>query len=901
MKTLSKNIVLNCPPVLGARNKVPLLDGREVPQIFLDNAASTKPFEAVSEFITEIQPYYSNIHRGTGFDSMFCTERYESARQIVGEFVGCDPDLDVVIPVRNTTEGMNLLANTIPFEPGDRVLLTISEHHSNDLPWRTKAIVEHLVINADGSLDLNLLEERLIAAEGKVRVVTVTGASNVLGTVLPIHDIAEIAHRYNALAIVDGAQLVPHRPVDMRSHSDPGHIDFLVFSGHKMNCPYGVSAVIGKKALFEAALPDRPGGGTVAAVGLEKVLWAEPPDRNEGGTPNILGLLALAQTIQTIESIGMSTIAAHDRNLTLQLIEGLSRIPGVKILGDTEGKHDRVGVVSFNVDGIHHGLVAAILSYEWGIALRNGCFCAHPLLIHVLDVSPEREQQMVANIQQDDWRNIPGAVRASLGIHNTQQDIVTLLEAITCIARKEWKGSYEQERSTGEFTPRDFKFDFSKLPDFGTQPNSSPQPLNPPKLTLPKMTPLVALLGSLSIVLAGSGWLYLNRLAREQTLETSTAPPLPVATQTINERAVAGTQTLTGTVEPVEVVTTTSRVVGQIISLPVKEGDRVKKGQVLAKIDVKDLDAQQNQSTAAITQAIAGENQVLAQLNQAQAQLRNSIAEKQSVQVELTDAQLTQKRRMMLQKEGAIGQDSLDAANTQVAVLKSQLQQATSGIAQAQAGIARSQAAQAQARAQVKQAEASKSQVAANLNYGIVTAPFNGVVTRKHTEVGAMAGTGQPIVTMENTSRQRFSVDVPESSLSQVKRGDLVAIRIDSIDQVINGTVDRLNPAANANSHSFNVKIALPSTSTLMSGMFGRLMISGTPRKGIRIPSSALIRRGQLEGVYVMSNNQAILRWIKTGKTQNDIVEIVSGLESGDRIITSNLSQLKDGQLVSSI
>jgi selenocysteine lyase/cysteine desulfurase/multidrug efflux pump subunit AcrA (membrane-fusion protein) len=898
---LSKNIVLNCPPVIGARNKVPLLDGREVPQIFLDNAASTKPFEAVSEFLTEIQPYYSNIHRGTGFDSMFCTERYESARQIVGEFVGSDPDLDVVIPVRNTTEGMNLLANTIQFEPGDRVLLTISEHHSNDLPWRTKAIVEHLLINADGSLDLNLLEERLIAAEGKVRVVTVTGASNVLGTVLPIHDIAEIAHRYNALMVVDGAQLVPHRPVDMRSHADPGHIDFLVFSGHKMNCPYGVSAVIGRKALFESALPDRPGGGTVAAVGLENVLWAEPPDRNEGGTPNILGLLALAQTIQTIESVGMSTIAAHDRTLTLQLIEGLSRIPGVSVLGDTEGKQDRVGVVSFNIKGIHHGLVAAVLSYEWGIAVRNGCFCAHPLLIYVLDVSPEREQQMVANIQQDDWRNIPGAVRASFGIHNTQQDVVTLLEAITCIARKEWKGTYEQEQSTGEFRPRDFDFDFSKLPNFGTQSNFSPQPINPPKLILSKITPLVALLGALSIALAGSGWLYLNRLAKDQTLETSTTtPPIPVATQTINERAVAGTQTLTGTVEPVEVVTTTSRVVGQIISLPVKEGDRVKKGQVLAKIDVKDLNAQQNQSTAAITQAIAGENQALAQLNQAQAELRNSIAEKQSVQVELTHAQLTQKRRIMLQKEGAIGQDSLDEANTQVAVLTSQLQQATSGIAQAEAGISRFRAAQAQARAQVKQAEASKSQATANLDYGVVTAPFNGVVTRRHTEVGAMAGTGQPIVTMENTAKQRFSVDVPESSLSQVKRGDLVAIRIDSIDRVIKGTVDRLNPAANANSHSFNVKIALPTTSTLMSGMFGRLTIAGTPRQGIRIPSSALIRRGQLEGVYVISNNQAILRWVKTGKTQNDIVEVISGLESGDRIITSNLSQLKDGQLVSS-
>jgi RND family efflux transporter MFP subunit len=918
MKTKSKDLDWKCPPVIGSNKKVPLLDGRQIPQIFLDNAASTKPFAAVSEFLVEMQPYYSNIHRGTGFDSMFCTERYESARQIVGEFVGYDPDLDVTIPVRNTTEGMNLLANIIRFEPGDRVLTTLSEHHSNDLPWRSKAIVEHLLINADGSLDLNLLEQRLIAAEGKVRVVTVTGASNVLGTVLPIHEIAEIAHRHHALVVVDGAQLVPHRQVDMRPHDDPGHIDFLVFSGHKMNCPYGVSAAIGKKALFDAAMPHQPGGGTVAAVGREHVLWAAAPDRHEGGTPNILGLIALAQTIQTIESIGMSAIAAHERDLTTQLIAGLSRIPEVTVLGDTEGKQDRVGVVSFNVDGIHHGLVAAILSYEWGIAVRNGCFCAHPLLIHVLDVSPEREQQMVANIQQDDWRNIPGAVRASLGIHNTQQEIVTLVEAITWIARQEWKGVYEQDRSTGEFTPQNFDFNFSHLPDFGDR-SVDRRATNPVEASTGLATWLPnkwVAIGTTAIACVGGGWFYLNRSSADSIIAAKT-PPLSVSTQVVTNRQVAGTQTLTGTIEPIEVVTTTSRVTGQIISLPVKEGDRVKAGQVLAKIDVKDLNAQQNQSTAAITQALASEGQAVAQITQAQAQrqqiqaqYRNAIAQKQSVQVELTNALLTQKRRVMLQQAGAIGQSSLDEINTQVSVLQTRLQQSDATIeqtkaevAQATAGIARSQAAQAVARAQVKQAEASKSQVTANLNYGIVTAPFAGVITRKHTEVGAMAGTGQSIVTLENTSKQRFSVDVPESSLSQIKPGNPVTISFDSVRQVMNGTVDRVIPTANPNSHSFNVKIALPpTTSTLISGMFGRLALPVTLRQGIGIPSTALIRRGQLEGVYIVGkNHQAILRWVKTGKTQQQTVEVVSGLGSGDRIVTSNLAQLQDGQLVSSI
>ena len=484
-----------------------------------------------------------------------------------------------------------------------------------------------------------------------------------------------------------------------------------------------------------------------------------------------------------------------------------------------------------------------------------------------------------------------------------------------------------------------------------------------------KFPPKWLTIGAAALVAVGGGWFLLNRPAGHPVVETSTNPPISVSTQVAAIQAIAGTQTLTGTVEPIEVVTTTSRVMGQIISLPVKEGDRVKAGQILAKIDVKDIDAQRNQATAAITQAqagvtiaqaaqtqaIAGASQVAAQLNQAEAQLqqaqaqvqqaqaqrqqaqaqhRNAIAQKQSVQVELINAQLTQKRRVMLQKEGAIGQSSLDEANTQVAVLQSRVQQATAsidqasqgvsqatagiaqaqaGINQAKAGITRSRAALAQAqaqikqaaagvnqaRAQVQQAEASKSQVTANLDYGIITAPFNGVVTRKHTEVGAMAGAGQSIVTVENTAKQRFSVDVPESSTSQFKQGDRVTIRLDSIQQVINGTVDRLIPTANSNSHSFNIKISLPSNTALMSGMFGRLELPGTLRQGITIPSTALMRRGQLEGVYVMgSNNKATLRWVKTGKAQNNNVEITSGLSSGDRIITTNLPQLSDGQTV---
>jgi cysteine desulfurase/selenocysteine lyase len=497
-----KTETFQCPEVLGAGHSVPLLDGRYVPQIFLDNGASTKPFRVVSDFIREIEPYYSNIHRGTGFDSSFCTERYEEARRIVGEFVGWDPERDVVIPVRNTTEGMNLLANTITFAPGDRVLTTILEHHSSDLPWRNKAKVEHLPIDSEGQIDLQDLERRLNPARGRVRVVSMTGASNILGSVLPIHEIAALAHKYGALMVVDGAQLVPHRRVNMRPHTDPGHIDFLVFSGHKMNSPTGVGAVVGRRDIFAASAPYQPGGGTVASVSTHSVTWAAPPDRNEAGTPSILGMMALARTIQVLEAVGMDKVEAHERHLTALLLQKLSRIPQVKILGSNDPKatDKRVGVVTFNIDGVPHGLAAAILSYEYGIAVRNGCFCAQPLMKRLLKVEetctcPSEEE---ASTVRGDRHNVPGAVRASLGIHNTEEEIETLVEAISRVANKEWQGEYEQDTTTGEYLPRGFRFDFSYLPSFSAKPVihcPAPTPTRERHLKLVNGLPLVTVAG----------------------------------------------------------------------------------------------------------------------------------------------------------------------------------------------------------------------------------------------------------------------------------------------------------------------------------------------------------------------------------------------------------------------
>jgi len=459
------------PEVLGARHEVPLLDGSRIESAFFDNAASTKPFREVSEFIQQIEPFYSNIHRGTGFDSVYCTQLYEQARNRVLNFVGGEPGTHIVIPVRNTTEGLNLLAMTMNLDPKrDVVLSSILEHHSNDLPWRGKAKVEHIPANLEGDLDLDWLRARLEHHAGAVKLIAVTGASNVLGNVTPIHDIAKLAHEHGAKIAVDGAQLVPHRRVNLCESDDPCHIDYLVFSAHKMNSPYGEGAVVGDFQHFADATPYLQGGGTVYSVGLDHVIWADPPDKQEAGTPNILGLIALAKAIEVMERVGMDAIEKHEAALTKRLLEGMRKIPKVGIFGknDPEDLEDRLGVVTFTVAGMHHAEVAAILSYEGGISVRNGCFCAHPLIKHMLNVTPEQEAAFEKAIHKGDRSDVPGAVRVSIGIHNTEEEVDRFLACLSRIAKGDILGKYKLDKSLGEYFPIDYFFDFKGLPQIDT-------------------------------------------------------------------------------------------------------------------------------------------------------------------------------------------------------------------------------------------------------------------------------------------------------------------------------------------------------------------------------------------------------------------------------------------------
>lgn len=445
--------------------------------------------------------------------------------------------------------------------------------------------------------------------------------------------------------------------------------------------------------------------------------------------------------------------------------------------------------------------------------------------------------------------------------------------------------------------------------------------LSPITESLPNKRPRTSQLkrwGSLALLLAvssGTAWWMLSRHLPQETPSVAASRRVTVKTEIATQGPVTTNRTLTGTVESAETVTLTSRVMGQIRQLTVREGDIVQAGQRIAEIDVRDIQAQQQQATAAIPQAQSAVSiaqsaklTALAQKSQAQAHVQEAQAQLTEAQAELADAQLHKKRMAMLRREGAVSQSRLDEANTRLSVIQARISQAQAGLAQsrttvkqAQASVGQAQAQIRQAQAQVEQAQAQVKQTQANLDYGTVIAPFAGVITHKYTEVGAMAGPGESIVKLERSEHLRLSVGVPESLVSQIKRGQSVSVQIDALNHQINGRISQIIPAADPRSRNFTVKVALKTTQDLLPGMFGRLQLRSNAsqdtasRQGLMIPEDALIQQFGVTGVFKVVDQQAQFQPITTGQAQGERVEVFSGLERGDRIIVNPNSKLENG------
>ncbi len=443
--------------VLGIDTFTPLLDGTTQRYIFLDNGASTPTFRSVLHSLEEYMPWYSGVHRGTGIKSVVSTDLFDEAHEIIGHFVGANLDDNVVVFVKNTTEAINKLSNRFGLTKDDIVISTEMEHHSNDLPWRKHATVVHIRVNDDGTLKLDELQSAIAKYKGKLKVVALTGASNITGICNPIHTIARWTHEAGALISVDAAQLAPHRAINILPNDHPEHIDFIAFSAHKLYAPFGTGVLIGPKTFFECGEPDMVGGGVVSVVTLDEAYWNAPPFREEAGSPNVPGAIALAKVITMLQEVGMDTIANHEKTLLEYAYKKLKQIPGVLLYGPVEDFTNKVGVMAFNVEGIDHSLVASVFSVEGGIGLRNGCFCAHPYVKRLLQVTPQQDEYFTKQMLAGDKSEMPGMVRASLGCYNNEEDIDAFCEMLERISRHEYKGTYELNKQSGSYVAKGFE------------------------------------------------------------------------------------------------------------------------------------------------------------------------------------------------------------------------------------------------------------------------------------------------------------------------------------------------------------------------------------------------------------------------------------------------------------
>lgn len=381
------------------------------PLVYLDNGATTQKPRAVVEAITE--EYYSvnaNVHRGVHFLSQRATELHEASRETVRRFINARSTSEIVF-TRGTTESINLLAYSYGeacLKAGDEVLLSTMEHHSNIVPWqllqaRKGIVLKVIPMNDRGELLLDAYRELFTE---RTRLVCVAHVSNVLGTVNPVKEMIRTAHSHGVPVLVDGAQSIPHMPVDVQELD----ADFYVFSGHKVYGPTGVGVLYGKEDWLDRLPPYQGGGEMIQHVSFERTTFNELPFKFEAGTPDYIGTTALARALDYVTALGMDRIAAHEHDLTTYAMERLRQVPGMRIFGEAAEKGS---VISFLVGDIHHFDMGTLLD-RLGIAVRTGHHCAQPLMQRL---------------------GIEGTVRASFGLYNTRQEVDALVDGVVRVSR----------------------------------------------------------------------------------------------------------------------------------------------------------------------------------------------------------------------------------------------------------------------------------------------------------------------------------------------------------------------------------------------------------------------------------------------------------------------------------
>ncbi|MEU6169381.1 aminotransferase class V-fold PLP-dependent enzyme [Streptomyces tanashiensis] len=432
-------------PVLGRDVTVPLVTGGEVTYAALDYAASAPALQRVWDDVAAYAPYYGSVHRGAGYLSQLSTDLFENSRVAVAEFLDCRPD-DQVVFTRSTTDSLNLLAATIP--AGCQVFVFETEHHASLLPWRD-ARVTYLNAPRTPEQAVETLERALADRDPYgPALVCVTGASNVTGELWPVKELAAAAHAHGARIVLDAAQLAPHHPVSVRELD----VDWVAFSGHKLYAPFGSGVLAGRADWLQDSEPYLAGGGASRKVarradGGVDVEWHTTAARHEAGSPNVIGVYSIASACKALTEAGFDSLVARERHLIATVREGLAEVPEVRVLSLFGDDAPRVGVISFVVDGWNSSHFAAALSAEYGIGVRDGLFCAHPLVRTLLGSDPQDPGECGAPEAAPGERSL-NAIRVSFGAGTPDEHVERFVRAVKELVRDgaQWKYRTEDGR-----------------------------------------------------------------------------------------------------------------------------------------------------------------------------------------------------------------------------------------------------------------------------------------------------------------------------------------------------------------------------------------------------------------------------------------------------------------------
>ncbi|MFD7070198.1 aminotransferase class V-fold PLP-dependent enzyme [Streptomyces sp. NPDC059913] len=425
-------------PVLGEDVRVPLVTGGEVTYAALDYAASAPALQRVWDDVAAYAPYYGSVHRGAGYLSQLSTDLFENSRATVAEFLGCRAD-DQVVFTRSTTDSLNLLAAVLPADC--QVFVYETEHHASLLPWRD-ARVTYLNAPRTPAQAVESLERALADREPYgPALVCVTGASNVTGELWPVKELAAAAHAHGARIVLDAAQLAPHHPVDIAELD----VDWVAFSGHKLYAPFGSGVLAGRADWLREAEPYLAGGGASRKVarradGGVDVEWHSTAARHEAGSPNVIGVYSIASACKALTEAGFENLVAREQALVAAVRAGLAEVPQVKVLSLFGDDAPRVGVISFVVEGWNSSHFAAALSAEYGIGVRDGLFCAHPLVRTLLGSDPEQVGECGAPEAEPGERSL-NAIRVSFGAGTPEEHIERFVRAVKELVSEgaQWK------------------------------------------------------------------------------------------------------------------------------------------------------------------------------------------------------------------------------------------------------------------------------------------------------------------------------------------------------------------------------------------------------------------------------------------------------------------------------